>query len=87
MQRSKTYRAAAETFDQDELYAPLAAVKIAKAGAKKKFDETVDVAMRLGRRPPQGRPDGARHRQPPARHRQDRAGPGLRQRGEGRRRP
>ena len=28
MQRSKTYRAAAETFDQDELYAPLAAVKI-----------------------------------------------------------
>ena len=48
MQRSKTYRAAAETFDQDEVYAPLAAVKIAKAGAKKKFDETVDVVMRLG---------------------------------------
>ena len=30
MQRSKTYRAAAETFDKDELYAPLAAIKIAK---------------------------------------------------------
>jgi large subunit ribosomal protein L1 len=48
MQRSKTYRAASETFDVDELYTPLAAIKIAKSGSKKKFDETVDVAMRLG---------------------------------------
>ena len=48
MQRSKSYRAAAETFDKDELHAPLSAIKIAKDGAKKKFDETVDVAMRLG---------------------------------------
>ena len=48
MQRSKTYRAAAELFDQDELHAPLAAIKIAKGGSKKKFDETVDVVMRLG---------------------------------------
>ena len=48
MQRSKTYRAAAESIDQDELYAPLTAIKLAKGGAKKKFDETVDVAMRLG---------------------------------------
>jgi len=48
MQRSKTYRAAAEQFDKDELYAPLAAIKIAKNGSKKKFDETVDVVMRLG---------------------------------------
>ena len=48
MQRSKTYRAAAETFNLDELYAPLAAIKIAKSGSKKKFDETLDVVMRLG---------------------------------------
>jgi large subunit ribosomal protein L1 len=48
MQRSKTYRAASESFEQDEVYTPLAAIKIAKAGSKKKFDETVDVAMRLG---------------------------------------
>src|SRR6476469_4318154 len=48
MQRSKTYRAAAESFDKNELYAPLAAIKIAKDSSKKKFDETVDVAMRLG---------------------------------------
>ncbi|HJQ06600.1 MAG TPA: 50S ribosomal protein L1, partial [Nocardioides sp.] len=48
MQRSKTYRAATETFDKNELFAPLAAIKIAKAASKKKFDETVDVSMRLG---------------------------------------
>src|SRR5258707_5076028 len=48
MQRSKTYRAAADTFDKDEVYAPLAAIKIAKTTSKKKFDETVDVVMRLG---------------------------------------
>src|SRR6187549_3912919 len=48
MQRSKTYRAASEQFDKDELYAPLAAIKIAKTTSKKKFDETVDVVMRLG---------------------------------------
>jgi large subunit ribosomal protein L1 len=48
MQRSKSYRAAAETFDKDETYAPLAAIRLAQSGAKKKFDETVDVAMRLG---------------------------------------
>src|SRR6478736_9911807 len=48
MQRSKTYRAASESFDKDELHAPLAAIKIAKTTSKKKFDETVDVVMRLG---------------------------------------
>ena len=48
MQRSKTYRAAADSFDKDELYAPLTAIKIAKTASKKKFDETVDVVMRLG---------------------------------------
>src|SRR5512141_1982094 len=48
MQRSKTYRAASESFDKDELHSPLQAIKLTKAGSKKKFDETVDVAMRLG---------------------------------------
>ena len=48
MQRSKTYRAAADTFEKDEIYAPLTAIKIAKVASKKKFDETVDVVMRLG---------------------------------------
>ena len=49
MQRSKTYRAAAETFDQDELYAPLEPrSRSRRTTSKKKFDETVEVAMRLG---------------------------------------
>jgi large subunit ribosomal protein L1 len=48
MQRSKNYRAASESIDQDAVYSPLAAIRLAKAGAKKKFDETIDVAMRLG---------------------------------------
>ena len=48
MQRSKTYRAAAEAFDKNEIFSPLAAIKIAKGASKKKFDETVDVVMRLG---------------------------------------
>jgi large subunit ribosomal protein L1 len=48
MQRSKNYRAASESIDQDAVYSPLAAIRLAKAGAKKKFDETVDVVMRLG---------------------------------------
>ena len=48
IQRSKTYRAAEEQFDKDELHAPLSAIKIAKNTSKKKFDETVDVVMRLG---------------------------------------
>ena len=48
MQRSKNYRSAAEAIDQDGLYSPLEAIRLAKAGARKKFDETVEVAMRLG---------------------------------------
>src|SRR5205085_1408722 len=44
----KKARSAAETVDQDKLYAPLDAIRLAKANTKAKFDETVDVAMRLG---------------------------------------
>ncbi|WP_263430967.1 50S ribosomal protein L1 [Nocardioides sp. TRM66260-LWL] len=48
MQRSKTYRAAAEAFDKNDVLSPLAAITLAKSISKKKFDETVDVVMRLG---------------------------------------
>jgi large subunit ribosomal protein L1 len=48
MQRSKTYRAATDTYDTDAIHAPLTAIKIAKTTSKKKFDETVDVVMCLG---------------------------------------
>ncbi len=48
MKRSKAYRAAAEMFNADELYSPLSAVRLVKAGVASKFDPTVEVSMRLG---------------------------------------
>ena len=46
--RSKAYLAAAEKIDSDNLYSPLAAVKLAKETTSKNYDATVEVAMRLG---------------------------------------
>jgi large subunit ribosomal protein L1 len=48
MKRSKGYNAIAEKVDADKLYAPVEAVEFAKSNAGAKFDETVDVSMRLG---------------------------------------
>ena len=48
MKRSKSYRAATDKIDADKVYSPLEAVRIAKDVASAKYDETVEVAMRLG---------------------------------------
>jgi len=48
MKRSKAYRAAAENRDADQLYSAEEALALVKKGASAKFDETVEVAMRLG---------------------------------------
>ncbi|HHU08849.1 MAG TPA: 50S ribosomal protein L1 [Intrasporangiaceae bacterium] len=48
MKRSKNYRASAERINPDRTYAPLEAVRLAKQSAKAKYDETVEVAFRLG---------------------------------------
>lgn len=48
MQRSKSYRRAAEVIDRSKLYSPAEAVKLAKETTNVKFDATVEVAMRLG---------------------------------------
>lgn len=48
MKRSKSYRAAAEKIHDGELYAPLAAMKLAKDTSVTKFDSTVEVMFRLG---------------------------------------
>ncbi len=48
MQRSKSYRETADKLDPSTLYTPLQAVRLAKGGKPAKFDQTVDVAMRLG---------------------------------------
>ena len=48
MQRSKAYRASAQKIDQNAVYSPVEAIKIAKDTGSTKFDSTIDVAMRLG---------------------------------------
>ncbi len=48
MKRSKAYRAAAEKITPGKVYAPLEAVRLAKATSSTKYDATVEVAMRLG---------------------------------------
>jgi large subunit ribosomal protein L1 len=48
MKRSKAYRQAMELIDADRLYAPQAAMAIAKQTAKTKFDPAIEVSMRLG---------------------------------------
>ena len=48
MKRSKAYSAVAEKIDADKVYAPVEAVEFAKANTTAKFDETVDVSVRLG---------------------------------------
>jgi large subunit ribosomal protein L1 len=48
VKRSKSYRAAADTINQDRLYTPLEAVRLAKTTSTTSYDATVEVAMRLG---------------------------------------
>lgn len=48
MKHSKAYRAALENYDSEQLHSPEAALEIVKKNASAKFDETVEVAFRLG---------------------------------------
>ncbi|WOQ17712.1 50S ribosomal protein L1 [Raineyella sp. W15-4] len=48
MKRSKAYRAAAAHRDEQALYSPREALTLVKDNASAKFDETIEVAMRLG---------------------------------------
>jgi large subunit ribosomal protein L1 len=48
MKRSKSYRSAAEKIDPEKAYSPLEAVRLAKSTASAKYDETVEIAFRLG---------------------------------------
>jgi large subunit ribosomal protein L1 len=44
----KRYRQAIETFDREQEYLPVEAIKILKSLPDAKFDETVEIAFRLG---------------------------------------
>ncbi len=48
MQKGKKYRAALEHFDRQRLHSPAEAVALVKELAPAKFDETVELAVRLG---------------------------------------
>ena len=49
MKRSKAYREAVDQFDPNAVYSPAEAIKLAKnAHPKARFDQSVEVAMRLG---------------------------------------
>ncbi|MCW5954054.1 MAG: 50S ribosomal protein L1, partial [Propionibacteriaceae bacterium] len=48
MKRSKAYRAAEANINATQLYTPEEALALAKQGASAKFDETIEVALRLG---------------------------------------
>ena len=48
MQRGKNYRAAMDSFDREHQYTPAEATDLVKQMAKAKFDETVEIAVRLG---------------------------------------
>ena len=48
MQRSKSYREVAQKVDPGKVYTPTEALDFAKANTRAKFDETVDVSVRLG---------------------------------------
>jgi large subunit ribosomal protein L1 len=48
VQKGKKYRAALEHFDRQHLYSPAEAVELVKELAPAKFDETVELAVRLG---------------------------------------
>jgi large subunit ribosomal protein L1 len=47
-QHGKKYTDAARAFDRDELRTPSEAIELTKSSAKAKFDETVELAVRLG---------------------------------------
>src|SRR4051812_29057836 len=44
----KKYADAQKRFDRDQLFTPTEAIDLVKASASAKFDEAVDVAVRLG---------------------------------------
>jgi len=46
--RGKKYKASIAQFDREELYSAVEAVDLVKATAKASFDETIEVAVRLG---------------------------------------
>ena len=72
-----------EAVDRTRKYTVEEACALVKKASFAKFDETVDIAVRLGRQPEARRSDGPRRARAAARHRPDGPRPRLRQGREG----
>ena len=70
-QHGKRFRALAAAFDRDELYDASEAAAIVKKNANAKFNETIEIHIRLGVDPEEVRSERARHGQLAARYRAD----------------
>jgi len=46
--KGKRFRKAMDSFDREKLYAPAEALELTKSLASAKFDETIELSMRLG---------------------------------------
>ena len=74
MKQGKKYSDSAKLIDRLKQYDPEEAVSLVKQTAKAKFDETVELHVRLGVDPRPRRSAGARHRRAAPRHRQNQDG-------------
>ena len=80
VKRSKTLRAADAKIDREQAVRPARGRPSRQGHLHDQVRRHRRGRLPPGCRPAQGRPDGPWHREPPARHRQDRPGPGLRDR-------
>ena len=87
MKRSKAYRAGGRQDRRGQALRPARGRPPGQGDLHHQVRRDRRGRHAAGRRPAQGRPDGPRHRQPAARHRQDRPRPRLRHRRQGRGRP
>ncbi len=75
-----TKKQKANAINPETLHGVDQAIALAKQNATAKFDETIEVALKPGRRSAPRRPDGPRRRDAARRHRQDRSRRRLRPR-------
>ena len=83
--KGKRLKAALATIDRDKLYPLADAVQACQGQRQGQVRRDRRARAEPGRRSAPRRPDGARHGQPAARHRQDAAGGGVRPGRQGRR--
>ena len=87
MFRGKKYQNSVKLLEKGVTYEPADAMDLVVKTASAKFDETVELHVRLGVDSRHAAAAGPRRHRPAQRHRQERPGAGVRQGRQGRRRP